>query len=50
MNWQETKQMNNKHKDKIKLAKELMNKKGLSAQRAAEFVGLRAKEIERVEK
>jgi plasmid maintenance system antidote protein VapI len=40
--------MNNKHKEKVKLALELINKKGLSAQRAAETMGVTVKEIERV--
>ena len=40
--------MNNKHKEKVKLALELINKKGLSAQRAAETMGVTVKEIERI--
>lgn len=40
--------MNNKHKEKIKLALELINKKGLSAQRAAETTGVTVRDIERV--
>lgn len=42
--------MNNKHKEKVKLALELINKKGLSAQRAAETTGVTVRDIERVKK
>lgn len=50
MNWAEVKQMNSKHKEKVKLALELINKKGLSPQRAAETTGVTVKDIEMVKK
>ncbi len=50
MNWQETKQLANKHKNKIKRAKWLVKHEGYTHKRAAETTGVTVKEIERVNK
>ena len=50
MNWQETKQLANKHQSKIKRARWLVKHEGYTHKRAAETMGVTVKEIERVNK
>ena len=50
MNWQETKQLANKHQSKVKRALWLVKHEGYTPQRAAETTGVTVKDIKRVKK